>query len=317
MSEIVESTENEVSTPAPEVTSAPAAGSPAPEGDVTPSGEGTSPAFVPNYKFKVLDKEHEIPEFLRSAMKDGASEKQLRELHEKAFGLDIVKPRYQETKKKLDEVQGKFEQQSQGIARLGGYLQKNDFASFIKELNIPEDLILRYALERVQYREMPLEQRLQVDAQMQERERLNQLETQSQTFEQRYYAEATQNRALQLDQGLAKPEVKTIADAFDARAGKPGAFRSEVINRGMLAFHTTGADIPVEQAMNEVLALARGIVPSGGQPVDNVHALPSAQGGQTAPVQPPIIPNVQGRGASPTKRVISSLADLRQRAKEL
>lgn len=285
----------------------------------TPSGDGTdaplTPAYTPNIKFKVLDKEHEIPEFLRPVMKDAQTEKQLKELHEKAFGLDVVKPKYQETKKQLDDVKGRFEQQTQGITRLGGYIKKNDLASFFKELNISEDQVLRYALERVEYRQLPIEQRMAVDAQMQEREKLTEFESKAQDFEQSYYAESTKNRSLQLDHGLAKPEVKTTAEAFDAQVGNPGAFRDEVIKRGLLAFHTTGADISVDQAMSEVLALARAVVPAGGTPAAAAPGL--AQGATPAPVQPPIIPNVAGRGASPAKRVVTSIADLRAREREI
>lgn len=287
-------------------------------GDVAPPVDGTpaAPVFAPNFKFKVLDKEHEIPEFLRGAVKDATTEKQLKELHEKAFGLDIVKPKYQETKKQLDQVRGTLEKQSTELSRLGQLLEKNDLDSFFKALKISEEQVLRYALERVQYRELPLEQRLQVDAQMQERQRLGQLEQQTQTYEQQYYAEATRNKALQLDYSLEKPEVKSIADAFDTRLGTPGAFRAEVIKRGQLAFHTTGQDIPVDQAMKEVLALAGGVLPSGGNPAAQTQA-PAAAQGSPAPVQPPIIPNVSGRGASPAKRAITSIADLRERARAL
>lgn len=302
-------------------TAAPAVDTSSPAPSAAPGGVVSDPAapaaFSPNFKFKVLDKEHEIPEFLRGAMKDAATEKQLKELHEKAFGLDVVKPKYQETKKQLDQVRGDYDRTNQEITRLGGMIRKNDLDSFFKALNISEDQVLRYALERVQYRELPLEQRMAVDQQAQERQRLASLETQSQTFEQRYYAEATANKGLQLDGSLAKPEVKSIVDAFDARVGTPGAFRAEVIKRGQLAFYATGQDISVEQAMKEVMVLAGGNVQPGGNPVAVPEASAGIPGATPAPAQPPIIPNVAGRGASPAKRAITSISDIRQRAREL
>src|SRR5688572_23823320 len=47
--------------------------------------------YTPNFKFKVLDKEHEIEERFRKLIKDADSEKMIRELHEKSFGIEAIK----------------------------------------------------------------------------------------------------------------------------------------------------------------------------------------------------------------------------------
>ncbi len=65
---------------------------------------GQSP-WSPNFKFKAAGKEHEIPEYLRGAMKDATTEKQLIELHEKAYGLDLVKNNYQSAQTQLQHIQ--------------------------------------------------------------------------------------------------------------------------------------------------------------------------------------------------------------------
>ena len=56
-----------------------------------------------------MDKEHEVPEFLRGVVKDAATEKQVRELVEKAIGLDYVKPKLEQTRQQLNTVGGQFQ----------------------------------------------------------------------------------------------------------------------------------------------------------------------------------------------------------------
>lgn len=288
----------------------------APGQESTP-GTVVPPAFTPNFKFKVMDKEHEIPEFLRGAIKDADTEKQLRELHEKAFGLDVVKPKYQSLKGQYDKIMADKESQDRSITILGKMIQNNDLDSFFKALKISEDQVLQYALERVRYREMPIEQRMQFDAQANERQRLMQLEMQNQQLQEQYMNESVQARTIQLDMGLANPLVKQAVDAFDAAVGKPGAFRAEVIKRGQYANFTTGADIPVDQAISEVMQIVGPFVKAQA-PASAVAPGAAPAAGATPPTQqPPVIPNVSGRATSPAKRVAKSVDDLREMARAL
>lgn len=62
-------------------------------GVVSAQKPGETPAFSPNFKLKVMEQEREIPELLRPLIKDAESEKAVRELVEKAYGLEYVKDR--------------------------------------------------------------------------------------------------------------------------------------------------------------------------------------------------------------------------------
>ena len=272
-----------------------------------------APAFTPNFKFKVMDKEHEIPEFLRGVVKDADTQKKLIELHEKAYGLDAVKSKYQTTKQQFDSMSKEKQSLDAEIQTLGTYLKKNDLDSFFKALNITEEQVLQYALDRVNYRELPIEQRMQRDMQTQERQRLYQLEQQNQQLEQRWATESVQARTFQLDSTLARQDIKSVAEAFDAKVGKPGAFKAEVIKRGQYANYTTGADISVDQAVSEVMGLYAPLVQTA-TPAAPAQAA-TAQAGATQAL--PVIPNVSGRGTSPVRKAVKSIADIEQRAREL
>ncbi len=320
------SSESSASTTSAAPSEAPATQS---TGSVSPSTEtasisgassttGTPAPVVPapyaaNYKFKVMDKEHEIPEFLRSAIKDADTEKQLRELHEKAYGLDVVKPKYQSVKSQYDQVAKEKAAQDRSLATLGKFVENNDFDSFFKALKISEEQVLQYALERLNYRQLTPEQRMQFDAQTNERQRLTHLEMQNQMLQEQFMNESVQTRTIQLENSLAKPEIKGIAEMFDARVGKQGAFRSEVIKRGQYAHYTTGADISVEQAVSEVMQTFSPLL----QGAASAPQVAAQTGAVAPPAAPPVIPNVAGRATSPAKRVVKSLAEMRELSKAL
>lgn len=315
MSEI-ETSSPEVSTStssAPE-TAAPAETS-APETNVAPSMEAAAPvvpSFTPNFKFKVMDKEHEIPEFLRSAVKDEATQKQLIELHEKALGLDVVKPKYQSIKSQFDKISQEKATLDQSLTVLDKYLQNGDLDSFFKALKINEEQVLKYALDRVQYRELPPEQRMQYDTRRSEQQRLYDLEAQNQQLQSQFMTESVQARTFQLDSVLGRGDVKSVAEAYDAKVGRPGAFRAEVIKRGQYANYSTGADISAEQAVSEVVGMFGPLMQQAASPAQSGQSQASG-----APSAPPVIPNINGRGTSPVKRTIKSIDDLRELAKNM
>lgn len=317
--QVVDTSVTETNLNAPETTTAtpdPVSASPASTTTPDPAivaAAPAAPAFTPNFKFKVMDKEHEIPEFLRGVVKDVDTQKKLIELHEKAYGLDAVKGKYQSTKQQFESLMSEKKAQDAGLATLGQYLEKNDLDSFFKALKISEEQVLQYALDRVNYRELPIEKRMQHDAQLSERQRTYQLEQQYQQLQQQFQQESVQARTFQLDSALARPDVKTVADAFDAKVGKPGAFKAEVIKRGQYANFTTGADISADQAVSEVLGMFSPFVQQATQAPAQA-ATQSTSGAQSAP---PVIPNVTGRGTSPVRKAVKSIADLEQRAREL
>jgi hypothetical protein len=66
-------------------------------------GDSIPPVYTPNTKFKVMDKEHEFDAWLAPHIKDAETEKKAKELYEKAYGLDYVKPKYEASQKELEQ----------------------------------------------------------------------------------------------------------------------------------------------------------------------------------------------------------------------
>lgn len=257
-------------------------------------------AYKPNLKYKVLDKEFDFDESFKDAIKNEATEKKVRELYEKAHGIDHIKEERQNIKTEFSQLKEKFQNTSSALESLGGYVARNDFDSFFTALNIPTDKVLQYALEVAQRTPE------QSQAIMQQRQAANvasDYERQRQELSQSQQEFAVKQRTFELEQGLSKPEVTGFIEMFDSKVGKPGAFREEVIKRGQL-HAARGEDVGVDAAIGEVLNLLRPVYG------EHTQARANAPKVVAAPTHQPTIPNIPSSGSSAVKRSPNSIADL-------
>jgi hypothetical protein len=274
----------------------------------TVADKKTNP-YAPNYKFKAADKEMEFDDVVKGIIKTADQEKKLRELYEKAHGIDQVKSERERIRGEYRATQEKYNNLNKGIENLSAMLNKGDYHGFFQALKIPEETILQYALQRVNYREMPPEQRQTIDAQYERDQKLAYLEQSNNELLNMYQQQSVQQRSNELDGYIQRPDVVSIAQSFDARAGKPGAFRDEVIKRGQYYASIGGEDISVEQAVREVAQLV------GYQQQQAANEMATAQTGlppQSTATYKPVIPNIKGRSSSPAKKVISSMEELKK-----
>jgi hypothetical protein len=207
------------------------------------------------------------------------------------------------------------------LAQFDTMLERKDFDNFFGHLNISENDVLQWAVKKAQLMELTPDQQAAYNQNVQERNRLYQLERQNQDFQEESYSMQVQTRTSELEQELSRPEVLSVAESFNSRLGDPTAFRAEVIKRGQL-HALNGNDISVEQAVSEVVQMLGGFpqqsTPQGQQlaPANNTGNL----GGQpqaTIQNKPPVIPNVGGQGTSPAKKVVRSLDDIRALSKQM
>lgn len=287
-------------------------------GEVKEGEETEEPAFKPNLVFKagiynketkdLEQKDYTIDPKFASIMKDPESEKLVRELHEKAYGLDSVKERYTETRGQLQQVSQVARELQGGIADLRKTYQSavqtqnwHKLDKFFATLQIPQENILKYAMAKVQLNEMDPVQRNAIVGQLEAENRAEALAQQQSQTQQGTQTQAQQLRQLQIEVVMNKPEVSALAKAFDDRAGKPGAFLDAVRREGSLAWHS-GQDIPPHQAVERVIenyGLKNGVSQPAAQTPQTTVPAP----GKTALVQrtTQTIPNVQGRSTSPIK----------------
>ena len=274
--------------------------------------EGEPPEYTPNFEFTVKDKKLEFDEWARPFVKDKETEAKFREMFEKAHGLEEVKTHRQSLRDELNTLKTEKTQLDTSLKQLSSYVQNKDYNSFFETLKIPKEDIIRYAVDELKYQELSPEQRREIDAHRQQTSRLSELELQNQQLLEQSQQAIRSQAEFQLNSELSKPDIASIAQNYDARIGKPGAFRQEVINRGAYYETVHGQTIPAAQAVQEIVQLI------GGQASTSPQASTTPQ--QPSPSQvvatqktKPVIPNVQGSGSnSPYKKQPTSVEDLRK-----
>lgn len=293
------------STPAPE---APA--SAAPEASA-PAAAASAQAWTPSYKVKAYDNEYEIPENFRSYINQ-ENEKNFKEVFERSFAFDTIKQKYKDAQTKYQDVNGKYETVSKNLDKLSKYVQNGDFDSFFNTIQIPEAEIQKWIYNKLTLQDLPKEQQ-QLYTKNSEyqrqllsmQEQYEEMQAKVNEFESFKTQQAVQQRVSELDSVIGSPEYKSLAESYDARVGQPGAFKNEVILRAAAVANTTGKDLSVQEAVQELAKLVAWNSQNGGQ------ASGVAQKGQGRPT----IPSVSGKASSPVAPQVKSIEDLKKLAK--
>lgn len=268
-----------------------------------------APTFTPNYKFKVHDEEKEIDEMYRGLIKDQETEKKIRELHEKAYGLDVQKPKYEKMKNEFQEVSTKYGNIDKSLKQLSAYVQNGDLGSFFQATQIPKQMIFEYVKKELELMEASPEQRAEVERVQAERRRLYSLEQENSDLKTRFETESQSARVMELSTALASPVVSSVATSFDAKMGS-GAFKMEVIKHGLAVSQTTGETISVQQAVQETVEKWKSFF--GEMPQASASQGGSMETASQAQAPKPTLPNVSGRSASPLKAGPRSIDDLKK-----
>lgn len=308
------STQGKQSTKAPEVKAT----------DTGNQGDGIDnkivpPAFKPNLKYKVGGSEKQFDEFLHAVIKDEETEKKIRKLYEDAEGVNFMKQDRQRVLEAFNEIYPQHQELTQRVSRLQGFLDEGNFGAFQREVGIPNEAILRRAQQILAAMENPA-------LKSQEDKEYSQLESMQtvQSENQRLINQVAQARATELDMVLSRPEVLTVAEAFDAKMGQIGAFKREVINRGSMYSQFYKVDKSAKELVDEMLGFmgVTGAAPQGQPQVlaENYDAAPGhekaqVQGTVVVPPKKPAIPNITGKGTSPVKKTFTSLDQLKEHAR--
>lgn len=279
--------------------------------------DGLPLPYTPDFKYKASGKELEIPEKFRALMVDKESEEEVKKLFGQAATLDEYKEKQAQTAKTLADTTGNLQKYQGGIQELRTLFNKNDLDGWFAKLNVPQEKIFQWVLDKVNYNQLPDAQRAQLDAQ---RNLQRQADTAKEQVGQASHREmqlATQVKGMQLEQTFGKTDVKSMADTFDSRVGKPGAFRDAIIEHGksIWALSNGTVDLTPEQAVADfVKKYGNPSLFSGPSAV--AGAAPQAQNTPqpSANAAPPVkvIPNVAGRSTSAVKQGPRSLDDLKR-----
>jgi hypothetical protein len=276
------------------------------EGVEEDTEEAPEEEWVPDYKVKVLDNEYEFDDFLKPIVTKENYHK-VKELYEKAHGLDHVKSKYVSLKNEYEPIVGRAQQYEQAFSFIQDATNKKDYDTLFKELNIPKEDILNVALKYAQYQNLPPEQKIEYDKQVEAQQRLSQLEYQNSVLQQNFYTQQVQARASELNGFLNKADIQEVVKGYDA-ATQAGSFQNLVVMMGQQAARD-GKDITVEEAVSRAMQLVPKTLSQRVSGGEVNQAMPSRD--------KPSIPKVRSIGNSPVSRKITSIDQLRKLANQL
>lgn len=278
--------------------------------------QGDAQTWKPSYKYTVNKKEFEFDDFIKPIIKTKDAEEKLKELYQKAYGLDEVKTARETFRQQAEEWKNKYSQVEQSLQTLGGFVKKGDLQTFFQALNIPKDKIIQYAIEELKYQELPPEQRQALDAQKQQVAEFESAMTQNQMLQQQMAQMVQKQAEFELNQELAKPDLSQAIAAYDAQVATPGAFKAEVIRRGQYYEAVHKISPPASQLVKEVFQL----IGANGLTKPSLPTAPQSTPSQVVQNQQtkPIITSFQGGGGkSPAKKVPTSIEELRKIRQQL
>jgi len=275
-----------------------------------------APEYKPDYKFKANNKEHEIPEILRGIIKSEKEEKYLKDIYQKAYGIEPIKERLNSIRGEYQQLQGSYNSVMDQVGEARTAYNRNDMDTVFDVLKIAPEKVLQWAVEKVQLSQMPPEQRQALESRRMAEQRAYQLEKQSSQSEQAAMQQQAQYLGQMLELVLERPDYSAVAQAYDSRKASPGAFRELVIRVGESEHALTGKVLsPLEAAQKAMEWI--GEMPKPAQPAAQA---PPAQQATATPAtntkKPNTLPNMANAGArtgsAPAKGKIKTLDDLKK-----
>ena len=289
------------------------------DGNVAPSLENSAAPtpYTPDFKFKANNKEHEIPEMLRSVIKSEKEEKYLKDIYQKAYGIEPIKDRMNAIRGDYQQLQQTHNSVMEQIGEARAAYQRNDMDTVFFTLKISPEKVLQWAVEKVQLSQMPPEQRQAIEAKRMAEQRAYQLEKQSSFGEQQAMQQQAQYLGQMLELVLERPDFSAVAQAYDSRKAVPGAFRELVIKVGQSEHALTGKVLSPLEAAQKALEWI-GEIPKPAQPAVSVtpeqtRATPAAAATNK---KPNVLPNLANAGAksgsAPAKAKLKTLDDIKK-----
>ena len=275
-------------------------------------------AYQPNTKFKVMEQEKDFDDFIIPTLKDEDTEKKVRDLYERAYGIDHVKADRQTLRDENKQLKEENQKQA-GMLQYNGmvnqFIESGDYDNVFASLGINPQQILQWSLAKAQRSPEQLRQD-QVDSnnRLQNMQMMQNMQNQ----QQNYASQLVSARERELDLVLSQPNVSPVVQAYDTSRGKIGAFREECINRGKYHATVNNFDAPASQVVTEMLGMLNWQQPNQ-QSVPSTQQVPNTpmiqnqqQNVIQTPSKKPVIKNIASKGSSPVAKIPKSLDDLKK-----
>ena len=271
-----------------------------------------APAFTPNFKYKAALQEKELDEFWRPLIKDADSQEKVIKAMQKLDGFDKVLESREKIASDYKSLETDYHAAQSDITRFNDSVGRGDLTSAFRQAGLTDQQVFQWTQQRLQMMELPPEQRRALEESEQIRQKQWEMEQENSQYKTLYESQSVQNRTMHLDFVLSQPQVAASSQNWDNAMGQ-GAFKGLVVSEAQNHFHRTGEDLPADQAVHMVLQKFGGLLNQSSQQPGG----PQAPSAQTNPQTKPVIPNVSGKNASPIKKAVKSIDDIKRIAKEM
>jgi hypothetical protein len=286
------------------------------ETPVSNSEKPESEVFVPDFKYRSDGKDLEIPEHLRSIIKDKDTQAKVIDMLQKSDAFESVSSKRDFFRTERDNARQETKRYESAINDLRSHVQRGDYDGFLKKCEIPEEAILKWATEKAKYYMGDESYRQQVDQANRMRQDSWAKESQVTDYQSKYQEMEVRQLQTEFNYEMLKPEVSSFAESFDKFAGKQGAFVEEIRNRGELAYLREQKTIAPSEVIQGIMKQFSSITQVAQRPQAAAPASAAAKVIVKPVSKVSTIPTVKGSQASPTKEGFTSLDQLRTYRKE-
>lgn len=280
-------------------------------------------AFSPKFKFSANNKEHEIPEFLRGVIKDQKTQDYLHDIFTKAYGLGPIKERFQSLRSQHQNLETSYNSVMGQVKEASNAYAKGDLDTVFELLQIQPEKVLQWAVRQAELSQLPPAQRQAYEARRDAEKRAAMVEKNTAKTTQEFEQAQVEHYRQMLDMVLERPDIQAAAQAYDARMqalGKQGNFRALVVQVGRMEHATSGKNLTPLEAAKKALEFVGEIPAMAAQPATAAGAPAQATPAATTQQPKTTLPNLSAGakpGASPAKKPMRSLDDLKRKYDEL
>lgn len=272
-----------------------------------PKTEVVPPTYTPNFKYKVLGQEQDLPEEIRAFIKDEKTETYFRSIHEKAGAVDHFVAKNKDLSEKFAQTSEKYNTLATSLGELSQCVKNDDYETFFEELGIDVKKVMQFCANRLRMEENPDQFRnyqLQRDLDKKNRENQRMVQDQSKASESRMVNYIKQ----EYESTMSDPANAGFEKEYDKRVGRPGAFREEIIFRGDYALSQNKL-----KTTAEIVKELKSLYAFQNSGSINPTALGSTNPGVNSGKRP-IVPVIPGSTGAPIAKgnKIATLDDLRK-----
>lgn len=249
--------------------------------------------YVPNAKYRVLEEEHEFDPKLKKLLTK-ETEPIIRELYEKAHGIEAVKRSRDTVTQERDHARQQLNGLNSEVQRVLGYRRAGDIRSFLEAVQLDDNTLAQYLFQKAKIAELPPEQQALYNENEAIRRRMNGMEESHRQSAAASESTAVQARIAELDAVLSTDEFSPLVKAFDARNGA-GSFKQAVMGHGHSQWLLTKKDLSPKEATQGFIKMT-GIQVPKGRPAPG----PNANKRVVARPKVKTLPNMSGSQASVT-----------------